>query len=543
MQVFHFLFCYLIGNLLHYYSNDIAIKSICGLIAAVAGEATVGHEVAAILVNFLPRYTDSQLSVTILRTLWTICSSAESVCAAAKASEFPTVVKLLSSENERILKASVRVLHKFLKVSTNDKIVVLKVLGSDGLQLLLELMQKELLEDEYCMVSDCLYYMIVVPQVRVSENCANFIQFCATELTRDSKSKRFRNAFLSLCLCAMEAMNRIKMRCTGVLEKFVDFLGQSKYSEYHFQIVSTFVCFLFDDPSLVVMLRAGLLPNLLTYLEEIMTLQSEDRLDEVSKIVLPNYSPFSSPGDALGPPSADGSSPNIHGARGPFHDVMLLLGKLSRTLALRFMVSKSCVNGILKYLSIAKRFDSKAEKILIRIAEDPQFFELLLKLGCIQSMFFQLNTCYSIAHLEDVVRQVTSTRATVDDLLRFGTEVISFREFSNACSCPSGKEDSTECIKGTDQKASKKNMDGRDLSWENDYNRKCCAKSLMSNLSRHAESPFGQGVLTHALLSDLSEIKEAFIIGYCYLCRLVRTHCFCRLSFIQSFFLTYFNYV
>jgi len=43
--------------------------------------------------------------------------------------------------------------------------------------------------------------------------------------------------------------------------------------------------------------------------------------------------------------------------------------------------------------------------------------------------------------------------------------------------------------------------------------------ALFHNLRCHGDSPFGQGVLTHALLSDLTEIKETFSISYCYFCR------------------------
>ena len=492
-------------------------------------------ELVTVLVNILPQYQDTQLAVTILRTVWSICSSTDLACTAATAQGFPTVVTLLSSENEYCARASIRVLHKLLKSSNNKQTVGLKVLESNGLQLLLALMHRDLSEDDYCLISDCLYHMIGIPQVRVSENCADFIHFCTTELTRDSSSRRFRNAFLSLCLCAMEAMNRIKIRCTGALEKFIDFLGQSQYSEYHFQIVSTFVCFLFDDPSLVVMLRAGLLPSLLNYLEGIMKLQSEDRLDEVSKTLLPNHSPFMSPDDALGPASADGSSPNILGARGPFHDTMLLLGKLSRTNAIRFMVSESCINPILKYLSTAEHFDSKAEKIVVRIAENPQFFERLLKLGIIQSIYFQLNTGYSIAHLEDVVAQVTSDQCREDNILRFGTDIISFREFPKACSCSSDKRkvdsraENDELMNKEASNELKGNEDEPVPFRENDFKRARCASSLISMLSHHAESPFGQGVLTHALVSDLNEIKEAFTIGYCFLCRLVGNLVFLQL--------------
>ena len=506
------LFSFHVGEILLYCSNEIAIRNTCLLIATAAEETAITQDVATALSNIVQKYHNTQLAVTILRTLWTICSSLELICTIVTADGFPAVVKLLSSEDERKAKASMRLVHKLLRGSCNEQSTGLRVLESDGLQLLLALMNRKLSENDYCLISDCLYYMIGIPQVRVSENCTTFINFCAIELRRRVGSKRFQNAFLSLCLCAMEAINRSKMRCAGVLDQFVCFLGQPEYSEYHFQIVSTFVCFLFDDPSLYAMLHAGLLPSLLKHLEGTMKLQSEGCLQQFCKMLLPNYSPFTSPGAPSGLPSADGSSPNIHGTRGPLHDVMLLLEKLSSTNAINLMVSKSCIDPILKYLSTSEHSGHKAVKILVRITENPQFFESLLKLGVIPAIYFQLKKGCSIAYLEDIVSQVATKHSSMEIMLRFSMETISFSGFAKACSEPPDKlkEDASIEIKSEDRKF---NMNDFQIGRQGD--------ALFHNLRRHGESPFGQGVLTHALLSNLTEIKETFSIGYCYFCRFV----------------------
>ena len=503
------------------YLNPNCLKNICSLIVNVKEDANISLQLASALVNVLVKHQDAQLTITILRTLWTICSSTSLICVAAAASGFPSAVKLLSSDDVKLAKASLRVLHKFLKGSSNEQAVGLRILQSDGLNLLLALMQRELTESDYSMISDCLYYMIGIPLVRVSAGCTNVIQFCVTELSQGNGSKRFRNAFFSLCLCAMEAMNRNKMRCTGALEKLVNLLGDTDYSSYHFQIVSTFVCFRYDDPSLVVMLGAGLLPNLIQHLEWLLKLQSEGNLDSVSKTLLPENNPFTSPDGAKGPISADGSSPNIQSSRGPFHDVLIILGKLSQTSAIRFMVTRSCINPILKYISIAKYLASQAEKILSRITENPHFFELLLKLGIVQSIYFQLKTGCSTDSLIEIVSQMASSDATSNKLLCFSTDVVSFRGLSKAFS------------RNADEKLSNEDKmkdvfdDLFPLLAENAPPSRYCVKrmtSLISKISCHAESPFGQGVLTHALLSDVDDIKVAYIMGYCFLCRYETFH-------------------
>ena len=518
------LFSFNVGEILLYCSNEIAIRNTCLLIATAAEETTITHDVATALINIVQQYCDTQLAVTILRTLWTICSSLELICTIVTADGFPSVVKLLASEDDRKVKASMRLVHKLLRGSNNEQITGLRVLESDGLQLLLALMNRKLSENDYCLISDCLYYMIGIPQVRVSENCTTFITFCAIELRRSVASKRFKNAFLSLCFCAMEAINRSKMRCAGVLDQFVRFLGQPKYSEYHFQIVNTFVCFLFDDPSLYAMLHAGLLPSLLKHLEGTMKLQSEGCLQQFCKMLLPKYSLLTSPGAPSGPPSADGSSPNIHGARGPFHDVMLLLEKLSNTSAIYFMVSKSCIDPILKYLSTSEDYGYKAVKILVRITENPQFFESLLKLDVIPAIYFQLKKGYSIGYLEDIVTQVATKHSSEDIMLRFSMETISFSGFGKACNVPPEKQKEDASTERSEDK--KFNMNDSRIGRHRD--------ALFHNLRCHGDSPFGQGVLTHALLSDLTEIKETFSISYCYFCRLVVRQIF-SLSFHPHF--------
>lgn len=516
-------FCYL-GRLLPQTSNERALKYACSLITEVAETNPVTPDVISALVNILPQYQNTQNAVTILRTLWATCSSLPLICAASLATEFPSVVKALSSENENVAKAALKVLHKFLRCTDgNEPIVGLRILESDGLPLLLAVMQKDWKESDNCMVSYSLYRMIGIPQVRVSNSCTDVIHFCATELSQDCNSKRFKNSLLSLCLCAMEAINRNKLRCTGALEKLVKLLGDPVYAQHHFQIVSTFVCFLFDEPSLDVMLRAGLLSNLLSYLEWLLKLQSDNQLDSVPKTVLSQSKACMSPDVAQGPASADGSSPNIHGARGHFHDVMLLLGKLSQTSAIRFMVTKSCIHPILTYLSTASYFDLKAVKILGRITENPQFFELLLKRGLIQSMYLQLKTGFSMDALEAVVRQELTSDVGNNIMLRCNTDIVSFFELSKSCNRSSST--SREVSESEQQTADDDSVLEKfsiPLSERNSsHQRKRCAKTLIRNLSRHAESPFGQGVLKHAVLSDSHEKKEAFVLGYCFMCRLV----------------------
>ena len=484
------------------------------------------------LVNLLPLYESQVCSVTIHRTLWSICKNATLVECAVSADGFQSLIKTLESDTGRILKSTLKVLHRFFRITNGSERICLRVLAVNGLPLLLSLMQKDRPEEELRMVSDCLHYMIVVPRVRVSICGTNFIEVCVEELSKEVDSQRFKNAFSSLCLCAMEAMNRSRMRGSGALQKLVKLLGESKYSKFHFQIVSTFVCFVFDDPSLDTMLRAGLLTSLHLYLERILNLSLKSQLDEQPEDYIARSFVVKSTEGSPVLPSADGSLTNIHGHRGPFQDVLLILAKLSQTRAIRFMVTKACISPLLKYMNMKDPYDTRSERILNRITQNPLFFEILLKLGLVQSIFFQLYTGYSVDDLENLFNCKMS-RCDENKEVLLDRNAMSLRELAQLFQ-KSNCEKKVNTV-GLTENLSQRNASNskteeispvttrprKKLEVTSSIQSKKCGKSLLSNLTRHAESHFGQGVLAHGLLSDSSEVKEAFVTGFCYICRLV----------------------
>lgn len=474
-------------------------------------------------------------SIAILRCLWSVCSDEQSIIRALSAIGFPSVVKMLDCEQARLAKAALKVLYKFLR--PNIDFVGYRILDLDGLKSLLSLQKRMSDDDEdgLNMISDCLYFMALNPRVIVSVCATDFIESCTQELSNKADSRRFKNALLSLCLCAMEAMNRVRMRMSGALERLVRLLGDSKYSQFHSQIISTFICFLFDDLSLDVMLQSSLLLHLCEYFARIVKLRAEKGQIEMEKDLLMGSDAGPSSVSSPGQTNVNGAMTNLHGARGIFQDVILILSKLSRTRAVKFMVHDCCIDPLLDYMRTSIHHDQKAEKILSRIVENPLFFELLLKLGIAQSIYCQLISGISIKNLGLEIEKVLSQHSGEEEnSAGLDTSSISLENLFKMNECTT--QASVLC-----NERSRADMDDTTVNEEEkihvetevssnvlDSSRKfpspetiASAKSLIRTLVLQATSPFGQGVLTHGLLSDSNVIKESFTMAFCFLCRLV----------------------
>ncbi len=76
----------------------------------------------------------------------------------------------------------------------------------------------------------------------------------------------------ALCLCAHEAVNRVKVREAKGLELLLQLLKDKEFSLIHNRLISCLVCFLYDEPSFEVLLKNDLVPILLTHLVRVAKL-------------------------------------------------------------------------------------------------------------------------------------------------------------------------------------------------------------------------------------------------------------------------------
>ena len=70
----------------------------------------------------------------------------------------------------------------------------------------------------------------------------------------------------AICQCCRDVNNRIKVREQGGLSVLIDLLSNSKLTNIHDRIISAFVCFMYDDASIAVLLECRLVPALVSHL-------------------------------------------------------------------------------------------------------------------------------------------------------------------------------------------------------------------------------------------------------------------------------------
>ena len=72
----------------------------------------------------------------------------------------------------------------------------------------------------------------------------------------------------ALCLCCRESVNRIRLRDTGTLVRMLEWLSESDLGPIHNRIVSSLVCFLYDDAGMSIMLKNSVVPTLVRHLRK-----------------------------------------------------------------------------------------------------------------------------------------------------------------------------------------------------------------------------------------------------------------------------------
>ena len=75
-----------------------------------------------------------------------------------------------------------------------------------------------------------------------------------------------------LCLCCQEVVNRVKIKAAGGLKAILDMLGDDEYKKIHSRIISSLICYMYDDEALETMLQVQLVPTLLTHLRRVARL-------------------------------------------------------------------------------------------------------------------------------------------------------------------------------------------------------------------------------------------------------------------------------
>ncbi|XP_054007944.1 armadillo repeat-containing protein 5 isoform X1 [Hylaeus anthracinus] len=92
-----------------------------------------------------------------------------------------------------------------------------------------------------------------------------------------------KETLASLCLLCREAVNRARIRLGSGLELMLSLLQDPEYEKYHPMLLHALVQFIYDNPSIVIMMRHGLLDVLVSRLQKMVTEAVANEETHVSK--------------------------------------------------------------------------------------------------------------------------------------------------------------------------------------------------------------------------------------------------------------------
>ena len=84
--------------------------------------------------------------------------------------------------------------------------------------------------------------------------------------TSDETSLHKYRIIDAICQCCRDANNRVRIREQGGLSLLTNLLSDSKLTNIHDRIISAFICFIYDDASIAVLLQSLLVPTLVSHL-------------------------------------------------------------------------------------------------------------------------------------------------------------------------------------------------------------------------------------------------------------------------------------
>lgn len=127
----------------------------------------------------------------------------------------------------------------------------------------------------------CLYNLCQIAEYRpILGNFGAIESFIALIKDRLELSKE---TLVSLCLFCREAVNRAKIKMASGLELMLSLLKDTKNEKYHPMLLHALAQFVYDDPSITIMVKNGLLDVLVVKLKKMVTEDVSNERTNVSK--------------------------------------------------------------------------------------------------------------------------------------------------------------------------------------------------------------------------------------------------------------------
>lgn len=125
----------------------------------------------------------------------------------------------------------------------------------------------------------CVYSLAMIPECRPPLGECEAVE--VTVRLAENCSFYFNEIVASLCLFCREAVNRIRIRYCSGLQVMLDLLKKEQYEKYHPVLLHALAQFMYDDESILIMVKNGLLDILTNKLQR-MAIETPVESEEIS---------------------------------------------------------------------------------------------------------------------------------------------------------------------------------------------------------------------------------------------------------------------
>ncbi|XP_006811986.1 uncharacterized protein LOC102807296 [Saccoglossus kowalevskii] len=243
------------------------------------------EETPVILVKLLKDSEDDECRQSLIRALRNLSKTDEHRKQVVEAEGLETIAELLKCKHSGVATASVRAVAEITKNCSLE--CARQVVHSDGFEVLVRMVcHPKTVIREHAVMS--LFHLMTHPVVRPFVGSAGGIKTFINDIKRSTST--MTQSIQLLCLCCRDVNNRVAIRDANGLELLLEMLKSSEYSSHHERIIASFLCFIYDEPSLEVMITNDVVSILLTHLRESVTpsklsldIEYEDQEEEKTK--------------------------------------------------------------------------------------------------------------------------------------------------------------------------------------------------------------------------------------------------------------------
>lgn len=244
-------------------------------------------------------------------------------------------------------------------------------------------------------------------------------------------------------------------------------------------------------------------------LKNYFTLRTTTSQSGRSVVIPANSQAETMPNEGLPSPLTPKAHAAFHHHRGPGHDTMLLLWRISQmTDPSSLLVTKPCIQALLDYLRLVDSPSPKCARLLDCLATNPLCLKALIVNGAVVAVHHQL--CCMCSESQATTNEDTPSIVTCSS---------EGQSLQTPCS-------TMQSADGITEQEDKIKASGTCHIMSTSTRSYCqeTGKYLLDTFSTQVQTPFGKGVLENLLLKGSKGEREECVLALPLLCRYIMTH-------------------